>query len=102
MFLHAGFLHVVPNLMVQCWFGCLVELRWGAPFSALVYVFSGLGGGLCSVALSKPNQLSVGCSGALHGGMAAAIFAQIGGSRHPLRDYGPAAVFDWRVSALSL
>lgn len=66
IFLHAGVAHVMPNLVVQWLIGCILESRVGSLKIAAVYVVGGLGGSLLSMTLSKPDQLSVGASGAVH------------------------------------
>lgn len=72
MCLHAGVLHLLPNMVIQWWVGKAIEATWNYMWTFILYVLSGLGGALLTSTLSKPDQLSVGSSGAVYGLLAAA------------------------------
>jgi len=65
MFLHGGIDHLVGNMVVLYIVGIACEHALGAAKAAVVYVMSGLGGSLLSMAMS-PGP-SVGASGAIFG-----------------------------------
>jgi len=65
VFLHAGLLHIGFNLYALYIIGPAVEARFGPRRYLLLYLFSGVGGVLASMAFS--SDLSVGASGAIFG-----------------------------------
>jgi rhomboid protease GluP len=67
MFLHAGLSHLLLNLCSLWLLGVLVEPRVGPPRLALVYLASGVGGGLVSLWYHSAGVNSVGASGAIFG-----------------------------------
>lgn len=76
MFLHAGALHILFNMLGIWMFGVELERRWGTSFFVRYYAVSGLGGGLTMVLVSLlpfeamlPAYVTptVGASGALFG-----------------------------------
>ena len=76
MFLHAGALHILFNMLGIWMFGVELERRWGTPFFIKYYAVSGIGGGLTFLLLSLlPFDATavtyvtpaVGASGALFG-----------------------------------
>jgi len=71
-FLHAGWLHLLSNLLYLAVFGLPVERRVGAARFGLLYLGSGLGGSLAHL-LAQPGseQPAVGASGAIAGVIAA-------------------------------
>jgi membrane associated rhomboid family serine protease len=69
MFLHAGFMHVFFNMIGLYFFGPQVELRLGGRRFLGLYLVSGLGGALLSIA--TPYAHIVGASGAVFGVMLA-------------------------------
>jgi membrane associated rhomboid family serine protease len=71
-FLHAGWLHLLANLLYLAVFGPPVERRVGAARFGLLYVASGLVGSLAYL-LAQPGseQPAVGASGAIAGVIAA-------------------------------
>jgi rhomboid protease GluP len=78
MFLHAGFEHILMNMAALWIFGKTVEKYVGSLKMTLIYVASGIGGGICSIYahhIFKPETMtySVGASGAIYGIIAAAI-----------------------------
>jgi membrane associated rhomboid family serine protease len=66
LMLHAGIFHLVPNVAVQLRIGGYLNLVYGTPVFAAVYLCSGTFGALCSC-LAYPNHVSVGSSGSLMG-----------------------------------
>jgi membrane associated rhomboid family serine protease len=78
IFLHAGILHLVCNVAVQLDVGAFFEREWGSPIWFIIYVLSALGSSIFSCCF-KPNNISVGSSGAvmgLFGGKLAEIFCR--------------------------
>lgn len=66
IFLHAGVLHLLSNLLFQIRFGYTLERRWQWWRFFLVYLLTGISASLWSAVLS-PKNVSVGASGALFG-----------------------------------
>jgi membrane associated rhomboid family serine protease len=75
VFLHAGIIHLVGNVMVQIDAGNTWEKEWGSLIWLLVYVGSTLGSSIFSCCF-MPNNISVGSSGAVMG-LFGAKFAEI-------------------------
>jgi membrane associated rhomboid family serine protease len=67
MFLHASLIHILFNMLILWQIGSVIEMRIGSARYLMLYVLSGLGGGLASFALNDPYTLSVGASGAIFG-----------------------------------
>lgn len=70
MFLHAGFVHLLSNLVMQLRLAILLELKWGLKMFLTVYFISGLYSALMS-SVCIPTKIGVGASGALMGIMGA-------------------------------
>jgi membrane associated rhomboid family serine protease len=66
MFLHAGLGHIGFNMLALYFFGSRVELRIGSRHFILLYLVSGIAGGLLSLAFT-PYAAIVGASGAVFG-----------------------------------
>ena len=66
MFLHAGFTHLLFNMLGLYFFGSRLELRLGARHVVMLYLISGLVGALASVFFT-PTARIVGASGAIFG-----------------------------------
>lgn len=66
MFLHAGWLHLLSNLLMQLRLSIFLEVIWGRTAWLLIYILSGCYGSLTSC-IFMLNTLSVGSSGALCG-----------------------------------
>jgi rhomboid protease GluP len=66
IFLHAGFIHIIFNLLFQLRFGLIAERRWGTLRFAILYFIAGVAGNLMSC-LIYYNSVSVGASTALMG-----------------------------------
>lgn len=70
MFVHAGFAHILFNMIALFFFGPLVEARLGARRFLWLYFISGISGALLSFVFT-PNVEIVGASGAIFGVMLA-------------------------------
>src|SRR5918992_2587074 len=66
MFLHGGLGHVVFNMLALYFFGSRVELRIGSRHFILLYLISGIAGGLLSLVFA-PYAPIIGASGAVFG-----------------------------------
>ncbi|KAI5070274.1 hypothetical protein GOP47_0014617 [Adiantum capillus-veneris] len=66
MWLHAGVIHLVANMLSLLVIGIKLEQEFGFLKIGLIYLLSGLGGSLLS-SLFLQNRISVGASGALFG-----------------------------------
>ena len=64
-FLHAGFLHLLFNMVALYFFGPRLEARIGGKHFLLLYLLSGAGGAVLS--LLTPQAFIVGASGAVFG-----------------------------------
>ena len=71
MFLHAGPIHLLLNMLVLYSLGAMAESLYGYGRFALIYVLSGIGGSLLSV--WRSDSVAVGASGALMGVVGALI-----------------------------
>jgi membrane associated rhomboid family serine protease len=68
MFLHAGLWHLLLNLLALFMFGGSVEAELGTRRFAALYAVSGVGAGLCAVAVGWGGTVPVvGASGAIFG-----------------------------------
>ena len=76
MFLHAGAMHILFNMLGIWMFGVELERRWGTRFFARYYAITGVGAGLTAIgasllpvdALQATYALpTIGASGALYG-----------------------------------
>jgi len=75
MFVHAGVLHIVINLIAQVRLGVMLEREWGRIKFLVIYLVSGVSSALMSC-LIQPKSVSVGASGAILGAVGA-YFAYI-------------------------
>ncbi|ONK67748.1 uncharacterized protein A4U43_C05F3370 [Asparagus officinalis] len=66
MWLHAGFIHLVSNMLSLVFIGIRLEQEFGFLRIGPLYIISGIGGSLMS-ALFIESTISVGASGALFG-----------------------------------
>jgi membrane associated rhomboid family serine protease len=75
VFLHAGIIHLLMNLVAQLRFGLFLERQWNIFRFIPVFLVSGIGGCILSALwnLSHPETVSVGASGAIMGLMGAFI-----------------------------
>ncbi len=67
MFLHAGLLHLASNSIYLYYFGVRAERLLGTGRFLVLYLISGLCGGICSVLFGGGTGVSVGASGAIYG-----------------------------------
>ncbi|KAI8388055.1 rhomboid family-domain-containing protein [Radiomyces spectabilis] len=67
IFLHAGVIHYLMNMLTHLRLGADLECALGAPRYILLYLASGIWGFVLSAMLSPKNTASMGCSGALFG-----------------------------------
>jgi len=73
MFLHAGFGHIIWNMLALWMFGAMLEPSWGTRRFLQFYFFCGIGAGICVVLLNyllpwgDPAIPTVGSSGAIYG-----------------------------------
>jgi rhomboid protease GluP len=70
MFMHGGIDHIVSNMIFLAALGEMLERVIGHVRFAILYILSGIGGGLFSIAnvlLSGNHHTSVGASGAIFG-----------------------------------
>jgi rhomboid protease GluP len=73
MFLHGGLMHIAFNMWCLWDLGALCESLYGRWIFGAIYLATGIGGGLASVAWN-PHAFSVGASGAIFG-LAGALIA---------------------------
>jgi membrane associated rhomboid family serine protease len=66
MFLHGGLGHILFNMLALYFFGSRVELRIGSRHFILLYLISGMTGGLLSLVFT-PGAYIIGASGAVFG-----------------------------------
>ena len=84
VFLHAGLPHLGSNLLLQILMGNAVERNIGSLRYVILYLLSGIGGNIVSVAYDHAcgvNTYSVGASGAVFGVMGALIILIIKGRK---------------------
>ena len=73
MFLHAGFGHIIWNMLALWMFGADIEQTWGTRRFVQFYFFCGIGAGLCVILLNyllpwgNPRVATIGSSGAIFG-----------------------------------
>lgn len=85
-YLHAGFIHILLNIITQIVLGWYLETKYGTIRYAIIYLLSGICGMLTS-AIFIPQLLSVGSSAALYGIIAVwciDVFQNIKYMRHPV------------------
>ncbi len=76
MFLHAGEVHLIVNMIVLVSFGILVERLLGVPKFLLLYFVAGIAGGLLHAFVEPGSRVPVvGASGAISGVLAGAFIA---------------------------
>jgi membrane associated rhomboid family serine protease len=72
-FLHGNIIHLGMNMLMLWWIGSPIEQALGRGRYVLVYLVSGLAGSTGAQLLTRPDQLTVGASGALFGLLGAAL-----------------------------
>jgi membrane associated rhomboid family serine protease len=76
MFLHAGYVHLIVNMIVLVSFGIMVERLLGVPKFLLLYFVAGIAGGLLHTFVEPASRIPVvGASGAISGVLAGAFIA---------------------------
>lgn len=88
IFLHAGFLHIIFNLLLQCTMGGSIEKNIGYIKYFLIYFASGIGGFLLGANFTPNGIASTGASGSLFGIMATNIIMFIYCGRRNTNIYG--------------
>jgi membrane associated rhomboid family serine protease len=75
-FVHAGVVHLAGNMLFLLWFGRAIERAIGPFATIMIYLLTGIGGELLSLAWN-PLRVSVGASGAILGiaGVLVAFFS---------------------------
>ena len=73
LFLHAGFLHLIFNMLLLYWLGRSVEQAMGPRSFSVIYFGAGIGGALLDVVLAQFFGINfvIGASGAVYGIMVA-------------------------------
>lgn len=66
-FFHAGLVHLLGNMLALGWLGQIAVPKIGQRLFALLYLISGIGGGVAFGFLTNSAQPMVGASGALFG-----------------------------------
>ncbi|MEU6481616.1 rhomboid family intramembrane serine protease [Streptomyces sp. NPDC047017] len=67
MFLHAGYIHILFNMLSLWWIGGPLEAALGRARYLALYFASGLAGSALTYLIAAPNQPSLGASGAIFG-----------------------------------
>lgn len=88
IFLHAGFLHIFFNLLLQVTMGSSIEKNIGIIKYCLIYLASGIGGFLLGANFSPNGIASTGASGLLFGIMATNIILFVYCGRKNTNIYG--------------
>lgn len=88
IFLHAGFLHIIFNLLLQLTMGASIERNIGILKYAIIYILSGISGFLLGANFTPAGIASTGCSGALFGVVATNIILFIYTGRKNTNMYG--------------
>lgn len=88
MFLHSGIMHLASNGVYLYYFGVRSEKLLGTGRFLLLYLLSGICGGLLSVFLGDGYGISIGASGAIYGLLGAMlILTKKRGSRYTGMNY---------------
>ena len=74
IFLHAGIIHLLCNMYSLYVIGPQAESFYGKIKYLILFLFSGISGGLLSTALSGHDAVSVGASGAIFGLLGAILY----------------------------
>lgn len=88
IFLHAGFLHIGFNLLLQCTMGASVERAIGLIKYAIIYIASGISGFLLGANFAPNGIASTGASGSLFGIIATNFLLFIYCGRKNTNPYG--------------
>ena len=81
-FFHVNYGHLIFNMFSFFSFGVLIENQFGPKITAVIYLFSAIGGDLLAILIKRNNlnYRAVGASGAVCGIIYASIFLLPGGS----------------------
>ena len=94
MFLHFNLLHIGLNMFSLFLIGGVVEMVFGKWRYLLIYLGSGIVGGILTFYVSPPETLAAGASGAIFG-----VFGALGVfyilNRQALGRYGAGAITNW-------
>jgi membrane associated rhomboid family serine protease len=94
MFLHFDILHIGLNMLSLFFIGSAVEVFYGKWRYLLIYLGSGIIGGIVTYFLMPPDTLAAGASGAIFGVFGAlGIFYIV--NRRSLGGYGRGAIGNW-------
>lgn len=88
IFLHAGFLHILFNLLLQVSMGFSIERIIGPIKYGLIYMLSGIGGFLLGANFTPNGMASTGASGSLFGIVATNLVMFISCGRKNTNMYG--------------
>lgn len=88
IFLHAGFLHIIFNLLLQLTMGASIERNIGILKYAIIYIASGISGFLLGANFTPQGIASTGASGALFGIVATNIILFVYTGRKNTNMYG--------------
>lgn len=88
IFLHAGFLHIIFNLLLQVTMGSSIERNIGIIKYAIIYISSGIGGFLLGANFTPQGIASTGALGALFGIVATNIILFIYTGKKNTNMYG--------------
>lgn len=86
-FLHIGVLHLVSNAVIIYYMGQYMEPMLGHLRFLLVYLLSGIGGNLLSLALGSDKVISAGASTALFGLFGAMTAIGLRNMKNPMISY---------------
>jgi len=94
MFLHFNLLHIGLNMLSLFLIGAVVEIFYGKWRYLLIYLLSGIAGGIVTYFVMPPETLAAGASGAIFG-----VFGALGvfylANRQALGRYGAGAITNW-------
>ncbi|CAH6719448.1 hypothetical protein CLIB1444_02S08790 [[Candida] jaroonii] len=88
IFLHAGFLHILFNLLLQVTMGFSIERYIGTLKYAIIYMLSGVSGFLLGANFTPNGIASTGCSGSLFGIVATNLLLFVYSGRKNTNMYG--------------
>jgi membrane associated rhomboid family serine protease len=66
-FLHGSIMHISFNMIALWQVGTFVELIFGTPRMAIIYVISMIGSGYAAAYFTPPDEVTIGASGAIFG-----------------------------------
>jgi membrane associated rhomboid family serine protease len=94
MFLHFSILHIGLNMLSLFFIGTAVEVFYGKWRYLVIYLASGIVGGIVTYVTSAPATLAAGASGAIFG-----VFGALGVfyllNRRSMGAYGQGAIMNW-------